>query len=195
MAVPDLVVAARAAAEAAEFPFSCADQVGQLLSVLAAAVPPNGRILELGTGAGVGTAWIVHGLGPRRDVELTTVDWAPEMSDLARGNPWPDYVRFLVEDAVAVLPTLGAFDLIFADSPGGKWQGLVLTIEALRPGGVLVVDDMMPQVDWTEEQAANQERVHETLLHHPELVSCDLKWATGVLLSVRCSPAGLHTRR
>src|SRR6185436_2966715 len=39
--------------------------VGRTLAVLAAAMPPNGKILESGTAAGVGTAWIVSGLGSR----------------------------------------------------------------------------------------------------------------------------------
>ena len=44
------------------FPFSCEPGAGALLSSLAAAVPAEGRILELGTGAGVGLAWL-PGLG------------------------------------------------------------------------------------------------------------------------------------
>ena len=42
---------------------ACEPGVGRLLAVLAAAVPVYGRILEMGTGVGVGTAWIVYGLG------------------------------------------------------------------------------------------------------------------------------------
>ena len=34
-------------------------------------------------------------------------------------------------DAEALLPELGAFDLIFADAPAGKWTGLDRTLAAL----------------------------------------------------------------
>src|SRR5713226_2745830 len=112
--VPTSVRAARSVAAEAGFDYSSDDRVGRLLSVLAAAVPQRGRILELGTGAGVGTAWIVHGLGDRSDVEVTTVEAEQEMEDLAQRQVWPTYVRFIVDDAVHVLASLGQFDLLFA---------------------------------------------------------------------------------
>ena len=34
------------------------------------------------------------------------------------------------------------FDLVFADAAGGKLDGLDVTIDGARPGGVLIVDDM-----------------------------------------------------
>jgi hypothetical protein len=58
----------------AGFTMSCDRGTGRLLAVLAAAVPANGRVLELGTGTGVGTAWITHGLQGRADVEAVTVE-------------------------------------------------------------------------------------------------------------------------
>ena len=60
--VPGGVQTAAKAATKAGFPLSCDPGVGRLLGVLAAGVPPHGAILELGTGAGVGLAWIVAGL-------------------------------------------------------------------------------------------------------------------------------------
>jgi hypothetical protein len=50
MAVPHRVCTAMERAEAAGFTMSCDPRVGRLLSVLAAALPRDGRILELGTG-------------------------------------------------------------------------------------------------------------------------------------------------
>jgi hypothetical protein len=59
MATPELVAHATALAHRAGFTRSCEPGTGALLAVLAAAVPAGGRILELGTGAGVGTAWLI----------------------------------------------------------------------------------------------------------------------------------------
>jgi demethylmenaquinone methyltransferase/2-methoxy-6-polyprenyl-1,4-benzoquinol methylase len=159
--------------------------VGRFLSVLSASVPSGGRIVELGTGTGVGTAWLVHGLGGRRDVEVVSVEADQETAALVINHTWPSYVRFLVDDVVKALPFLGTFDLVFADAPGGKWERLDLSINALNVGGLLVVDDMTPQVGWTADQSANQEAVRMTLLEHPRLVTCDVEWATGIILSVR----------
>lgn len=182
--VPELVQVVRAAAYEAGFEFSCDDGVGRLLAVLAAGVPQEGRILELGTGAGVGTAWIVHGLGKRTDVEVVSVEASAETASLVKRHRWPSYLRFLLDDAVRVLPTIGTFDLVFADAQGGKWERLDLSINALRGGGVLVVDDMAPQAWWSAEQATKQEEVRVSLLKRPDLVTCEFDWATGVILSV-----------
>ncbi len=61
MQTPAVVEAAQTASDAAGFTMSCDPDAGALLAVLAAAVPSGGSILELGTGAGGGVAWIVHG--------------------------------------------------------------------------------------------------------------------------------------
>ena len=48
--LPEPVRLAAERAERAGFTMSCAPGTGRLLAVLAAAVPANGRVLELGTG-------------------------------------------------------------------------------------------------------------------------------------------------
>lgn len=65
MKLPERVTAAVANARELGFEMSCDPGAGALLGVLAAAVPPAGRILELGTGVGVGLSWIVDGVTGR----------------------------------------------------------------------------------------------------------------------------------
>jgi predicted O-methyltransferase YrrM len=101
-----MVRAARSAAAEAGFEYSSDDRVGRLLSVLAGAVPRDGRTLELGPRAGVGTAWLVHGLGERLDIEVITGEADPATAALAQRQVWPAYVRFIVDDAARVLPSL-----------------------------------------------------------------------------------------
>ena len=60
---PEVVEGACSRARDAGFELSCEPEVGALLSVLAASVPAGGRVLELGTGAGVGLAWVGRGRG------------------------------------------------------------------------------------------------------------------------------------
>ena len=62
---------ARANAERLGFTMSSDDETGRLLSVLASAVPAGGRILELGTGVGFGTAALVAGLVGRDDIRVS----------------------------------------------------------------------------------------------------------------------------
>jgi len=143
--LPEPVRLAAERAAQAGFTMSCDPDTGKLLAVLAAAVPPNGRVLELGTGTGAGTAWITHGLQGREDVDVVTVEIDAATAAVAARYPWPSWVTLLIGDAVEVTRRSGSFDLIFADAQGGKWEGLDTTIAALRPGGHLLVDDMTPR--------------------------------------------------
>ncbi|WP_188189280.1 O-methyltransferase [Nonomuraea sp. SYSU D8015] len=173
---PELVGAAVERARAAGFAYSCDPAVGRLLAALAAGVPEGGRVLEIGTGTGVGVAWLASGLLPRSDVTVTTVERDAERAALVASAGWPAFVDFRVGDALELLPGLGTYDLIFADAEGGKQVGLELTIAALNPRGVLVVDDMVPApgVVWDQEFAGRQDTVRRTLLGHDRLVAVDM---------------------
>ena len=185
MDLPDIVAASYQRAAGAGFELSSEPEVGWLLASLTAAVPDQGRILELGTGAGVGLAWLVHGLGGRSDVSVLTVDVDPELQALARDGDWPDYVAFRLGDGATLLPELGAFDLVFADAPGGKLHKLANTIAALRPGGALVVDDMdLSRHDDLGLRDALSD-VREQLVSHPELVCAELGFSSGVIVAVK----------
>jgi predicted O-methyltransferase YrrM len=141
VAVPERVARATGAAGRMGFTMSCEPGVGALLAVLSAAVPGGGRILELGTGAGVGTAWIVHGLAGRTDVEVVSVDNDEATASIVGQAAWPAYVRFVLGDAIEVTAKEGWFDLIFADAQGGKWDGLEVTLRALDLGVHLMTED------------------------------------------------------
>ena len=183
--LPEPVAHATAVAHQAGFTMSCEPDVGAFLAVLAAAVPAAGRILELGTGAGVGTAWITHGLADRTDVEVVTVDNNQATAELAAQTPWPPNVRLVVGDAVQVTAREGAFDLVFADAQGGKWDGLETTIAALRPGGHLLVDDMTPPRFADAHHEHKTSEVRARLLSHPDLVSVSIAWSSGLNHSTR----------
>lgn len=185
VALPPLVAAAVARARQAGFLMSCDPAVGRLLAVLAAHLPEGARVLELGTGTGVGTAWIVSGLLPRTDVTVTSVEKDPGTATVAASGDWPSFVDLRRGDALEVLAEGGTFDLIFADAPGGKWEGLDRSVAALRPRGLLVVDDMTPEPDWTDSQRAAQDKVRQALLSAPELTSAELAVGSGMILSVR----------
>ncbi|MGW0483273.1 O-methyltransferase [Nonomuraea sp. NPDC003214] len=179
----DLVTAAVARAEEASFAYSCDPGVGRLLAALAAAVPEGGRVLELGTGAGVGLAWLVSGLLPRTDVTVTSVERDPGRAALAARDGWPSFVDLRTGDALDLLDRLGAFDLIFADATGGKHVGLDRTIAALRPRGILLVDDLAPAPGWDDDLIRKQRAVRDALLAHERLVAVELDHASGLVLA------------
>src|SRR4029078_7659038 len=105
-------------ADTTKLGFSMASErkTGALLAALAAS-KPGGKLLELGTGTGIGTAWLLAGMDA--DARLITVDNGAERSAIAKRHLSHDpRVTFYTDDAANVLPTLPHhhFDLIFADT-------------------------------------------------------------------------------
>ena len=111
--MPPLVARAKAAAEALDFARSCRDADGRLLHVLAGRRAVE-RVAEIGTGTGVGTAWLASALPP--GVPLLTAErderLAGAAAELFAGDP---DVEVLQGDWREVLPPYAPFDLIFVD--------------------------------------------------------------------------------
>ncbi len=63
--LPERVLTAYERAATTAFHLAGEAEMGILLAVLAAAVRSGGRVLEIGTGTGVGLAWLVRGLSAR----------------------------------------------------------------------------------------------------------------------------------
>lgn len=107
------------------------------------------RIFELGSGYGYSTAWFARAVRENGGGEVYHVVWSQELSDRARGHldtlGYGDVVRYRVSEAVEALrATDGPFDLIFNDiDKRGYPASLPVIAEKLRPGGVLIVDNML----------------------------------------------------
>jgi predicted O-methyltransferase YrrM len=183
--LPEIVAAAYERAATTGFELACEVEVGRLLATLAAGVADGGRILEIGTGVGVGLAWLVHGLGGRQDVEVVTVELDDLVQQTARSAPWPPWIRFESGDGAEVVGRLGQFDLIFADAPGGKIFKLRRTIAALHRGGVLVVDDMDLTRHEDDQLRSALAVVRQRLVENADLVCAELGFSSGVILAVK----------
>lgn len=168
---PSLVSAARKAAGVAGFTHSCTDEFGRLLRVLAAASP--GPICELGTGCGVGTAWLVSGRRPGSRVVTVEADPARSAvaADLLRDEP---DIEFLVGDWRSAL-SHGPFGLIFPDCKGTKELNSEIA-ESIAVGGVAVLDDLTPP--WlpqpAERAGIERDEVRESWLDHPGFTGVEI---------------------
>lgn len=180
---PPAVADGRRRATEFEFGQSCSDDVGRLLAVLAGAVPRDGRILELGTAVGVGTAWITSGLGTRSDVEVVSVESDERLSDAARTWPWPPYVAMVTADGREAIGTFGTFDLVFADAAPIKYGHIEAVLAALRPRGLLVIDDTHIGSSAAETAREQVETLRRFVGKHTELTSVELDWASGVIVA------------
>lgn len=143
MTVPPLVARAKAAADALGFEKSCRDEDGMLLHVLAGRRGLE-RVAEIGTGVGVGTAWLASALPP--GVPLVTAEHdgrlAAAAADLFADDPDVDVVHGDWRD---VLSEHAPFDLIFVD--GGRAKDDPDAVVSLAaPGATIVMDDFSS--DW-----------------------------------------------
>jgi|SRR5687768_4338875 predicted O-methyltransferase YrrM len=156
-----------------------------LLRTLAAS-KPSGKFLELGTGTGLSTSWILEGMND--DSSLISIDNDPVFLKIAE--------QFLGNDKrLNLILTDGGkwieehkqqkFDYIFADTWHGKYLLLDEVLMMLNKGGLYIVDDMLPQPNWPDghqEKAINLINYLET---REDLLLTKQVWATGIIIAVK----------
>jgi caffeoyl-CoA O-methyltransferase len=134
-------------ATATDFPI-IGPVVGQLCYVIARAVGAQ-RVFELGSGFGYSTAWFARAVKENGGGEVHHVVWDERLSADARENlaalDLADVTRFTIGEAVETLRSAtGEFDLIFNDIDKHAYPDALGVIEEkLRPGGVLIADNML----------------------------------------------------
>jgi predicted O-methyltransferase YrrM len=187
---PPALGAIRADTAALGFTMASTDATGQMLASLAAS-KPGGRLLELGTGTGVSTAWLQAGMD--RGATLDTMDNNPASVEIARRHLGSDpRLRFHVEDGSLFLQQqVGrGFDLIFADTWPGKFTDLETCLALLAPGGLYVVDDLLPQPSWPPEHAPKIPPLIRAISERDDLTIWPIDWDTGILIAVKRGKAG-----
>jgi predicted O-methyltransferase YrrM len=171
----------------AELRFSMASEplVGAMLRMLAAS-KPGGRFLELGTGTGVATAWLLDGMDGASN--LISIDNDRTVQQVASDFLGADSRLTLVTSGGAEfleLQSPESFDLVFADAMPGKYEVLGSALAVIKVGGFYVVDDMLPQPNWPEGHADKVPVLIERLIANPRFEILPLVWATGVVIAVR----------
>ncbi len=138
---PASIGSARAHADEVGCP-AIAPAVGTTLAALATAVKAR-AVVEIGTGAGVSTLWLLTGIRP--DGVLTSVDYDGEHQRAARlamveADVPTQRARLINGSASDVLPRLadGGYDLVFCDATPGEYPDYLTHVQRiLRPGGIL----------------------------------------------------------
>ena len=156
-----------------------------LLKTLATS-KPSGKFLELGTGTGLSTAWILDGMDSNSS--LISFDNEKNLLDIAQKFLGQDVrLKLVLSDGEAwVKNNLGQkFDYIFADTWHGKYLLLDEVLEMLNQGGLYIVDDMLPQPNWPD---GHQEKAINFVKHlesRNDLVMTKQNWATGIIIAVK----------
>ena len=168
---------------------------GATLRLLAAAASAK-AVVELGTGAGVSSLWLLSGM--REGGILTSVDAESEHQRLAKtslaeaGIP-SGRARLIHGRALEVLPRLsdGAYDLLFCDANRAENPDyLNAAARLLRPGGIVVFAGALGGGRVAEASARDADTVAQrefakTLRDDERFVAGAVPVGTGLLVAAR----------
>jgi predicted O-methyltransferase YrrM len=181
--VPSLVNKCQAVADHNKFPLSSDLRTGALLRTLAAS-KPGGRILEIGSGVGVGAAWMLAGMD--ETARLVTVELREQIARVCRLLLSVDSrAEVVTADATQWLEQYPgpAFDLVFVDTTITKFERRDLLLRHMRAGALLVADDLLPQETWADTHPPRVARLRRDIFDEPDLVPTLLDWASGLLVA------------
>jgi len=151
-----------------------------------AASKPSGKFLELGTGTGLSTSWILSGMD--QNSTLLSIDNEQVFLDIAKkylGND--NRLKLINADGESwVNDNLEEkFDYIFADTWHGKYLLLDEVLEMLNTGGLYIIDDMLPQPNWPDGHQEKAIDLVKKLEARADLLLTKQVWATGIIIAVR----------
>lgn len=159
------------------------------------------RILEVGTAVGF-SALLMSEYAPKGCL-ITTIENYEKRIPIARANfaraRKEDVITLLPGDAMEILkglPDTEPFDLIFVDAAKGQYLSyLPEVVRLLRPGGILLSDNVLQDGDIIESRFAVERRnrtIHARmreylyeLTHREDLTTSILPLGDGVTVSVK----------
>ncbi len=167
-----------------DFAMPSDEATGGLLRCLVAS-KKGARVLELGTGTGLAASWLLDGMDEEAfldSVELNA-DYLKIASKFLSDDP---RLSLICDDGMSFLERSKdeAYDFIFADTWPGKYVGFSHSLRILRPGGIIVFDDMLPQPNWPSDHPLKVERLLREIDDLPpeRFQVVKLCWSTGHIL-------------
>jgi predicted O-methyltransferase YrrM len=131
--LPPLVSAALSLSGRRGFVSSTRNETGRLLATLAAS--KTGLLGELGTGCGVGSAWLRSGAG--ESTRIVTAESDPQLAQAVAE-------LFAADELIE----RGPFALLFVDAREAKLSARDIIADVVEPGGFVVLDDFTPSAVW-----------------------------------------------
>ena len=156
-----------------------------LLQTLAACKPAS-KFLELGTGTGLSTAWILNGMD--NESSLISIDNEPKFLEIAQQYLGKDKrLNLILTDGGRWVEQnkQEKFDYIFADTWHGKYLLLDEVLTMLNKGGLYIIDDMLPQPNWPEGHQEKALNLINYLEKREDLFLTKQVWATGIIVCVK----------
>lgn len=143
------------------------------------------RIFELGSGYGYSTAWFALAVKENGGGEVHHVVWDEKLSNMAREHlnalGYEGLVKYTVGEAVQALHAAkGPFDVIFMDIDKEDYAKALPGIhEKLRPGGLLIVDNMLwsGRIFDAKDQSASTKAIRELT----GMITSSDRWLTSII--------------
>ena len=141
--VPELVSSTLDLSRQRGFITSIRNETGRLLASLAAS--RTGTLAELGTGCGVGSAWLSS--GAPKDARVVSAELDPALADdVQKIFADTDNVDVIAGDW-STLEQYAPFSLLFVDVRD-VMEVIDVFADLLEPGGIAVLDDFVPSAFW-----------------------------------------------
>lgn len=132
---------------------------GRVLATFSQMIKPN-RILEIGTYTGYSAICLAEGL--KEGGVLYTIDINEEFKEMVQmyfaQAGIKDNVNYCIGNALEIIPQLNEiFDLVFIDADKKRYDVYYdLVLEKLRPGGFIIVDNVLWRGEVFLEREVNQ---------------------------------------
>ncbi len=184
---PHVLQSIEEATQAIGFTMASDYLTGSLLRTLATS-KLAGNFLELGTGTGLATAWILDGMDSHskllsvdNDEALLAIATKFLQSDARLKISASDGGRFIEN----LISSGQKFDLIFADTWAGKYTHLDEALSLLKTGGLYIIDDLLPQPNWPEDHPPKVANLIQTLEQKHDFRVTKLNWSTGLIIAAK----------
>lgn len=156
-----------------------------LLRTLASS-KPGGKFLELGTGTGLSTSWILDGM----DITSTLVSLDNDKTLLQIAKKFLGHdmrLNLVLSDGEkwVTANTAQRFDYVFADTWHGKYILLDQVLDMINKGGFYIVDDMLPQSNWPDGHNEKAINFVKHLEGRNDFNLVKQHWATGIIIAVK----------
>ena len=180
--VPPLVTRALELSRQLGFITATRHETGRLLATLAAS--RTGTLAELGTGCGVGSAWISSGM--TEGARVVTAELDPELAEKVQeiyaGTPG---IEVLAGDWTT-LEQYAPFALLFVDIRDVKGS-VEAVCDLMEPGGIVVLDDFTPCDSWPPVFEGRVDVMREQWLTDPRFTAVEVMVAldSSVLVATR----------
>ena len=169
--LPEIVQRAFDLSRRSGFVSFCRNETGRLLAALAAS--RTGTLAELGTGTGVGAAWLRAGLAP--GARIVTAELDARLADTATEVFAGDgRVDVLAADWQALVER-APFSLLFCDSSLPEASNPATLATLMEPGGMVVVDDFVPSGTWPPLVDGQVDTLRQAWLEHPDFIACQVQ--------------------